>query len=447
MPGTRPSNRIFVFCFVLLFAGLSLALVERHASGKVLDPGHGSGSYITIANHIVKDGTYARKTGAPTAHRPPAYPFVIAGCIALGESAWKTYATVVHVGLGATSCLLFLLLLRRAGGDDRALIAGTLMLLGHVLLLFEFFALHETALYLALSLGFLFALPGGRPAGILRSVLAAALATFAYLTRPTAIALLLIGAGCLLRVVISTRLRRGGPSFVAFVLTFAVLTWPWHLFQIRHFGGVHFFPSSNGGLVSYQGHNPDFFAYYPYVYAGSYNPWIGRKLVREGVITSWPPQGQDEVAADQALRRAAVDFIAKDPAGFVLRAAAKLIGFYSPVPVPWGSGDLEGAEGWVQLREFGLTSRLRTVIALSLLTLPFLFGAALFVCRCFREIGPRGLWPMLLYVAAVTGLHMITQVETRYRMAVDPILILLSALYWTRLLPETGRAGHTTSAP
>ena len=89
--------------------------------------------YRQLAENLVEHGTFG-KGDAPTAYRPPLYPLLLTGCVALGEYG-RVAIGVLHVLLGVATVGLTLVLGRWWGlGNRGAAVAALLVACDPILL-------------------------------------------------------------------------------------------------------------------------------------------------------------------------------------------------------------------------------------------------------------------------------------------------------------------------
>lgn len=181
-----------------------------------------------------------------------------------------------------------------------------------------------------------------------------------------------------------------------YALIYLVLIAPWWLHnEIKYDRFVRL--SLGDGIVMYLGNNPA-----NKTGGGVCNE---RYCDHDGTHPAW--QIQDPIEKNRALFQAGVDYILAEPGHFVAMAGLKFLRFWRLWPYD---------EGY----------RTPLIIAASLLSYaPVLLLAGVFVVR--RGVGDgRRLSPILLYVAFLTAVHLITIASVRYRLPLEPFLIVLA---------------------
>lgn len=163
----------------------------------------------------------------------------------------------------------------------------------------------------------------------------------------------------------------------------------------------------------------------PFTTSASQNLYLGNNPSNEGAGADWATGADaktvqrmldlpDEVARQRAFTSAAIAHIASDPVAFLKRAALKFIRFWNVVP---------------NAQDFR-TPLFAVVSAAS-------FGPVLLlaiVCAAFGYAPQRMLIPFYLLFLFFTLLHVITIASLRYRLPLDPFLIILAADPLRRLI-------------
>ena len=116
----------------------------------------------------------------------------------------------------------------------------------------------------------------------------------------------------------------------------------------------------------------------------------------------------DPVARDQAMQRAALNYIKEDPERFLIQAAKRFQRFWSP---------------WPQTEEY---SRPLYKLISFCSFIPVLLLALVFVVLYGRTYFLR-IAPLLLFIVYLSSLHLVFPASLRYRLPVEPFLIILAA--------------------
>ncbi len=364
----------------------------------------------------------AELVARPTAYRPPAYPYVLAGVQIVG--GWLgleavSAARLAQALLGALLAGLVGLLGARIWGRRIGLIALTLAAVDLPLILVSGTLISET-LFVVLVLGSLCAALEHRSGAGGRRwlVLAGALAGLAALTRTNGLVLLLPVA--LLAWPPGGEAggarRRPRLASAAVVLACALLVVaPWTVRNAVLLG--HFVPVSTetGGTL-----------------VGTYNPtsraerrppanWLVLSAIPRYSVLNAEQRALPEVAVDNHLRADALGFATEHP------------GYFPEVL------------GWNTLRLLDLTGAKRVRFGAATIGVPggaALLGAHLFhVLLALALIGalvpaarraPRALWlaPLLIYLSAA----IVTSETPRFRAGLEPFFVLLAALAFDRIV-------------
>jgi len=364
----------------------------------------------------------AELVARPTAYRPPAYPYVLAGVQIVG--GWLglgavSAARLFQALLGALLAGLVGLLGARIWGRRVGLIALTLAAVDLPLILVSGTLISET-LFVVLVLGSLCAALVHRSGAGGRRwlVLAGALAGLAALTRTNGLVLLL-------PVVLlawpaggeagGARPRRRLASAAVVLACALLVVAPWTVRNAVLLG--HFVPVSTetGGTL-----------------VGTYNPtsraerrppanWLVLGAIPRYSVLNAEQRALPEVAVDDRLRGDALRFAARHPA-------------YVPEVL-----------GWNTLRLLDLTGAKRVRFGAATIGVPggaALLGAHLFhVLLALAVIGallpaarraPRALWlvPGLIYLSAA----IVTSETPRFRAGLEPFFVLLAALAFDRIV-------------
>jgi hypothetical protein len=427
--------------FVLAATGLLIlaqaAVLSVEASQGTLWNFPGAGNYGSTAANLVQHGFYSMDGVRPSAYRPPVYPLYLAGLMLAFGPQYRMAAVLSQAVLGIGVGVLTLLLAWRLFGSRLAALLAAGGYVVHYTLLLENMRQRETVLFSLLMLLFFLGLRRARSAAGYATL--AGLAALAYLTRPTGLLLSpLLPAAVLLR-------RHSRPAQARYLLLMAgvvlVVIAPWHLYVYRTFHTFSFLPTSTAGINLYHGNNPDFDTIYPYVDVDELTPAIQDFKRAHGVAGAG-----NELVVDQFLKQAALTYMAEHPLRSAQNALIKLAAFYSPVHTPFGTGTLSGTTGQVVLADFRFSAFGLARITHLLVVSSFLLGLALLLARLRRYPREQKLAVVFIlgYIVVVTLLQMITVGETRYRLPLDPLFLVLASEGYAGLI--RARVGVTQPA-
>lgn len=405
---------------------LVLALVVRLAvafSDSGAKPVYDAKEYDDIARSIADHGRYPpswyAREGSPAALRPPAYPYALGVAYEIGGKSVRV-GKVLGALLGTVAVGLIALIALRLWGRTAALLAGLLAAVYPPLVMTNG-SLTSEALFVPLVLGLVLVLLERRDATG-RAALAAAAAAgvlcgLATLTRPVGLVLLLPAFLWAWRLPAPVR-GRVAPAGVAVLLT-ALTVAPWTVRNQQAFDT--FVP-----LSTQDGFN----------LAGTYNDQAAHSGPGEG---SWQPpfvvpefrplfsSDLDEEQVNRRLRDEAVDYATAHP-GYVAEAFARnslrLFGI--------GPGHVAMERIWYT--EMGIPEDVQPWVRYSVYLMTLLALVGIVLRR--REV-PALVWMvpvlMLLSVAFIHG-------GPRYRVPIDPFLVLFAAAALSLLVERRRRA-------
>jgi 4-amino-4-deoxy-L-arabinose transferase-like glycosyltransferase len=232
-----------------------------------------------------------------------------------------------------------------------------------------------------------------------RFTVAAIFAVLAVLTRPVfdlfAPLLVLLFALIVHRLSVTKALQQLG----IYVLVYCALMTPWWVHNAKAYGSfVRLTPGS--GTALYAGNNP-------LNRSGGGNLGVDYNLSAFANIT-------DPIERDRALRNAAIDFIVHNPKRFLELAGLKFLRVWRLTPINEAYRSLS------------------TVIASIAYFVPVLLLAGLGLFAKRQHL--RQLSPVLLFGIGYTAVHMIFVGTIRYRLPVEPFLIILAGAGFSCLM-------------
>jgi len=426
-------KKIFWLCFAILVFGLVLTFFERTLSTHDLSFYKAKGSYFHIASNLTDQGSYSLYGVSPTAYRPPLYPlYLYLTMLVFGES-WQIAGVLGQFILGILIGLLTLLIAKRSSERNLTLLTTILLLIANRFFMYEVLRLRDTILFVFFALLFLYFFQR-HSLSDLRLLLLALFGSLAYLTRPPGIVFFALIFIILLKDFVQTKRWVYLRKILFFALMALLITSPWYYYLYKNFDNPLLFPSSTAGINLHKGNNKNLFSYYPWVDVDRYSPLIKEFVIQQGIpIQHWPPEGQFENAVDSLLRKQATKYILSHPIEFILRSFVKLAALYSPLPTPLGNGKLIKVNDKVKIDEFRFRIRPTKLIGTFCCAI-YILGAALLLTRNTRYVFKNNLVHLVLFLVLTTVLYMITFSETRFRLTIDPVLIILGSIYWSNLL-------------
>jgi SAM-dependent methyltransferase len=379
--------------------------------------------YDGNAIHLAEAGEYLpspqAEPGSASAHRPPAWPYLLAGVYEVTGARW-TAGRLTAAVLGALSVLLIYLIADAVFGRAVARWAGWLAAV--------FPPMVFTAGYLGVESLFVFVMlvavfatlrARGSPHLLRWSLLAGVAVGLAALTRanglvlaaPVAVGLAAAG-GFRLRQPAIRPLLAPALALVAMALTIA----PW---TIRNAVVLdEFVPvSTQGGYSMAQVWNSE---------ADTSGPTRGAPRF-EPVAPYQHRFGVDEVELDRELREVALDYAREHPGYVIELAGLNLLRLFK----------LDGHESftffWNEERD--LTAPRRFLDSAGLAVVVLLVLLALVATRSRRRLGAVPWW-LWLFPALVLASTMFLFGNPRHRVAIDPFLIMVAAVALSGLEPR-----------
>lgn len=418
--GILVAAAIYVVAEVLMFSGY--------------DDWLGSKSFADIATHLLNGAGYTADGVHPTAGRPPVYPLILAGTMAIAGKNWFA-CTIVLQALAMAACMLLVFeITARLWPHSAAprLAVGLLALHGPFMI--EMLALRETVWATLGLLGVAWLLLRNSTTWGSAVAMGASLAAV-YLLRPSGA---LIAVVTLPFLVWSRWTIPGRRSLGITLLTGAVLALPWQIYTWKTFGPPGFFPSDSPGYNLCKG---------AMLSQASFYPWIDADVIDRRM---WPlVEGipmEDMRAIDRRYKAIAWELMRKNPVATARHGLVNALAFSSPLPIPLGRGRLIEKDGDDAVENFRLDwISLLFVPAVILVLVPGLLGT---LALAKGNGLPRrwGLWLAGLCLAFLAA-HALTFVKTRYRLPLDALLVIPASAWlarytsrWWRLPPHVTRS-------
>jgi 4-amino-4-deoxy-L-arabinose transferase-like glycosyltransferase len=365
-----------------------------------------------IATNLVQTGEFATADGRRAA-RMPLYPLLLAPFAALGP-AGVLAARLAQAVLGAIVARVAYGLGRQIAGPRAGIAAGLLAALDPFATFLTNLLLNETLfalLLLGLTAGaWALAEAGTHRARRLAGGLAL-LATAAVLTRPEALAFVVVLAAL---IASGAATRTHAPRVVlltAAALLVALGAWGFRNWRVL---GAPALLGANGGVTLYDGQGPQ-----------------ARGDSNQAFLLSMPELNQlDEVARDRELRRRALEQMRADPARVLALAATKFGRMWNFVPNV--AEYRSGVAPWIS------AGFMAAVLAL----------AAAGAVRLRAQ--PRALLLLLAPLVLFTLVYCIYVGSVRYRVPLLPLLEVLAAAAFLNgrpAAPDAPSAGPRPAAP
>jgi hypothetical protein len=392
---TKQSDRTFLFLI------LAIALALRLAAAFLLPDQHFSDAegYRTAGQQLWAAGG-ASVSGYAT-RVMPLYPLLVG----LTGPGWGQLAMDIAVSTAAV-WLVYRLALAIFADNAAALLAALMAAIYPYFIFYAVVGLTET-LYITLLLGAFACWYGGA------FTLAAVLAVLSILTRPSidllAPLLVLYFALAVHRLPVRAAVRH----LAIYAVVYVALLSPWWLHNYRAYGS---FVRLNLGVghVLYSGNNP-------------LNRSGGGV---HGVDVDFTPFDKisDPLARDRALWNAGVAYIIEHPGRFLELAGLKFVRFWAL---------------WPYAREYSrplyVVASLLSFGPVLILTIVYLVGWG------WRE--RIRIAPILAWGAYLTAVHMVMIGSVRYRLPLEPFMIVFAAVALVRLARRVGRPWAESPGP
>ncbi len=326
----------------------------------------------------------------------PLYPFLVA----MVGQGWGQKLADLALSV-ASVWLIYVLAFRVYGRQNVAILAGLFAALWPHFVFFSAIGLTETlfvAMVLAAFAGLYYE----------RYVLGSIFLVLAILTRPAIELLapiLIIGFAILVR---GRSVRFAATRLLTYALIYVGLMMPWWLHNYAKYGQ---FVRLNlaGGMVLYTGNNP----------LNQSGGGVGKVDVDFAPFASI----SDPIARDRALTRAALNYIRADPTHFLSMFVVKFARLWRPWPHTSEYSSLPiilvSAASFISvicLGLWGLVGTLRAYFVVSL--------------------------PIFAYLGFLTLVHMITFGSIRYRIPLEPFVLIFAAAGAVDLMSRFGTGRH-----
>lgn len=365
----------------------------------------GSQSYARSAAELSHFGSLS------SGYRPPLYSLLLAGAMRVAGDNWQSVLLATQIFLFALTAAVCACIVYSLSASRLACCLCFILFAGHTLLVFEVMTLRETILYTAIEVSFFAVLTFFSFRG--SEACLGILAGLAQLTRPTGF-LLLVAA------LIGLKWKKGRTDFniPVMLLTFLMTVFPWQLRLYHITGDIVVASSTSSGLNLWKGNNPYFGLFFPYVEMDRYEPFIVEKMGGADLTNH---------ETDAALRRSAISYMEAHPGRSALSAAAKAVAFLSPLPIPLGTADLVEKDKKPSVESFKPRSGW---LLLSIQGIIIYAGVLLFFAMPRTHLPSEELFLKTLFVLFLlsTMLYSLTFPETRFRLPLDPLLIVMASI-------------------
>jgi hypothetical protein len=424
-----------VLLFVVTAIGLMIAyLVSRHGEqsehGRLL---FGAPSYARSADEIVYPGSAA--SGNDEA--PDRMPLYV-GLIVLSKLVGGIYWSYVLIGIQGALVLLCGAMLHRTASRLTSVpwvpALVTLAYAAHIGLQLENFALRETVTYELFIVAFIY-FATQKPAtnkSVAFMVLACVLA---FYTRPTGV-LMLAPLGLFILFIPATPLRHRLHILSWAIGAVVLCALPWQVYQSHAQGRFTLSATAVGGWNFFKGNSFAFEAVSPYIdhdQADSYVDEI-RDRYRASQVGSHSVSARTE---DDYLRALGNADVRADYSRYIRKIILRIAVYLSPLETPLGTAQIKVENGRVVLMRYR-----GNFVDADENWISFFEQMSFFVVLFAIPLGMLGslrgivsaptIRPVAVASIAIVAIHIATHAmltaETRYRLPLDPLLLLWAGI-------------------
>lgn len=378
---------------LLMFTSFILRLVVAETFGNGLNRGYqgDEGSYVNLAINIAQGAGFVDQTGNPTSYRAPGLPLLVAMVISLtGPNV-----TAIRIFMCFFESLLILacyLLGRSASGSQKiGWVAGIIAVFFPTWVIPSGFVHSDIPAAILVALMAWTLIEGYRHQAVEWVVISGIFWGIATLTRPVG---LLYAPGIILWLLLSMPDRNKRlATITAVVVSMACILAPWSV-RNTYVQGTFVLTSTQGGTEFYKSNNPDATGILAIDHT-HFDQTLTQRYPKE--------QYPNEAVRSEMFRADAIKFIIENPRRFAELCIIRFIQFwklYSPrVPL---------VNSLVVIASFGVA-------------LPF------FLIQVFRRGWRRGPEMLLLLIILChTAAHVVFTSTVRYRIPIEPLVIILA---------------------
>jgi len=360
--------------------------------------------YLRMAENI-REGRGVIVSDGLKGYRPPLYPLVLAGLMSFGCGI--VCVRLVQAALSAAVSVLVYLCGREVFDDAAGWRAGVISCVYPFFIFYTGFLLTEILFLFLSTAAVAILLRADRSPSPRWAAAAGVILGLAGLTRPAVY--LFVPCAAVLLALPGGRSAAGLRKAAAMLLLFGLTISPWVIRNAVVFRKL--IPGTTmGGWVFWEGNNPR----------------------SDGGPCRYFPEGildVEETRRDAVLYRMTAEVIREDPSRFAGLLANKFRRFWNPVP---------NAAGYERP-----LYRAVSVAGFGLLLPFFVLGSAL-------SLRNRRAWFFLSMIGVFTVFHMVYLASIRYRLSLEPFVIILAVAGFSRLAAMAreafGPAGRRTAA-
>lgn len=342
--------------------------------------------YSNIATNLVEHREYAHTPGNPTMYRAPGYPFFIALIYSLFGVKNYLAVRIIQALLGTLLCLITYFIAEKIFDERVGKWAAVISIFYSFFIYYCGALLSELLFTLLLAITILFLIKVHEAFKIKYGILSGILLGFSALTRPIIAFFPILLFFWMLSIRVSSKKTLG--LFIIMILFMLLIISPW---TVRNYLICHdFIPlGAEGGQTLYMGNNP---------------------LATGGGDMQHLPEFDKlpEAARDRAYYKKGLGFIRQNPARFFRLSLNKFIRFWRLYPHRIHS--IESKHQIISLLSYGIL-------------FPFFLLGLLLGWKKNRKA-------LLLYLLLIyfTIMHMIFVAQIRFRLPIEPYIIIFGAL-------------------
>jgi 4-amino-4-deoxy-L-arabinose transferase-like glycosyltransferase len=403
-PDGRRTDRLLLLALLVLTLVVRGGVLGLMPGGLADDPD----DYRGLAENLLRHGCFETQR-TPPAYRPPLYPLMLTGCVALGKYSGPAIG-VLHLGMGlATVWLVFLLGQRWRLGRWPAALAAALVACDPILLAQSTQVMTETPATLLTVLALISLTSASEHPSASRAAAAGGWLALAALCRP-ALLLWTVAAGVVLSLLARPWSLRW-KVLAGFTLAAVLVLSPWAIRnQLRL--GRPIVTTTHGGYTLLLGNNPEF---YEHLRTGRVPSGWGSAWKAGAFSETWRNRAlADELGANRRAYVEAWENVRHEPAMFLYSCLARIARLWGPLP-----HQIDADEG-------PLRRGARYGVGLwYLVELPLAaFGAWAAAGRGGRR---QWLWGLLL-AGCLTAVHTLYWSDLRMRAPLMPVVALAAAM-------------------
>jgi len=394
---------------------------------------HAADNYVNMGRTLVSGG------GITTFTYPPVLPVLpIVLCLLMWASPvwWLLGLATLHAILLLAICWMVLVIAKSMSPNLYCGPVVCVLFATDYYFLLEVVRVEDTILFSLLITAFFFLLvlriPNPTTVFLLSLV-----ASIAHLVRPTSfIFFIVLAVYCVVELQRSK--KRIGLYLVGALVPILFLVIPWQMYVSTVVGEVVLTSTLTGGENLYEGNGPYTSDLFPTIDLDAQSPFLNENLRRDGIpyqlsgSAGLIDQRLAERRGDRYFRQRAFDYMLAHPTKTLTSTVVKALMLYSPFPIPLGSAELQ-KDGEDHIRVIDFVPRKLLPAAFGMLHgLIVITGAGGWFLTHLKQ--HRRNWYILLFFVLFTAIYAVTYPEIRHRVPVDPLLILLSSLFWVDTL-------------